>query len=302
MADKLDPFSGESDESSVETTVLHDAPEQIPINDDDDDDDSSPAVTPEDDIRRPTRREKKANRYRELREEVETLRKKLEERPPPPPPQYYQPPPQPERQSQQDELSPDLQRVYDESARLTQEYYRLDEDQQRSRLGEFQKKAAILDAQKQRIVASEAAAAMSEVAERNAGMRMVRTQNADIFNWKHPSAPHNAPPTGGAIFESIWKRMVWAENRPDTPDTMNEALAETRKYLKLGKSPSPSDSLKSRLTGAPRGGATSKEAPKSFPMTKEYKRLARAAYPHLSEDKAFQRWVQTTGRKLLEDD
>jgi hypothetical protein len=33
-------------------------------------------------------------------------------------------------------------------------------------------------------------------------------------------------------------------------------------------------------------------------MTKEYKRMARAAYPHMDEDKAYQRWANTVGKDL----
>ena len=301
MSGNSDPFDMESESSAdnVEETLLAEPTENVPIPDDDDD---SEDEAPSHHVERPSRKEKRLNRYRKLSEEVAQLKQQLAERqqtPPYIPPQYQEPQRQPSASQHDDDVSSELQAVYDQQRELQLRYAKLSDSERESRYDEFYRQAQKLDIEKNKLIARDTARIEAQRAQKQAQADLIRTQNADIFNWRPPGANPHSNPTGGAYFESVWKRMVLAEGKPDTYETMNAALAETRRVLKIGRSPSPSEGLKSKFGGAPRGGAA-KEAPKSFPMTKQYKRMARAAYPHLPEEKAIEKWVKTTGRDLLD--
>lgn len=78
-------------------------------------------------------------------------------------------------------------------------------------------------------------------------------------------------------------------------------MAETINQFKLGSKPPPTQTDRSRMSGIPSaGGGGGKSSSGGVAMTPEFRRMARAAYPDLSDAEAEKKWVNTTGKRLRE--
>ena len=91
---------------------------------------------------------------------------------------------------------------------------------------------------------------------------------------------------------------------PDSWDTMEAAAAETRRAFRMRPkgTPPPTAGEKRRFSGQSRGAAGAREdsgGSKLITPTKEMKRMAAAAYPHIKDPKKrIQKWVNGPGAKL----
>lgn len=287
MTIENDPFDGEELESGSDSGSGSD-PDVIELSDDGDDEEESP---------RPTRKEKKANRYRSLQEERDRLRAELEaERAQRmAAARYPQVTPAP---APKDDEDAELQAIYDEERLLQRTYASLSDEEKERKYDEYYDKAKKLEVRKLRTVAKTAGGSRPQTSE--VVREILRMQHSDVYN--HGADPTGQMPSAGeALHRSIWQRKLIVDKKPDTLETYNEAMEETRRTLRLptAKRPAPDTSFKAKLTGTPHGAtASSGSGPRTVKMTKEYKRMARAAYPHMDEDKAYQRWANTVGKDL----
>jgi hypothetical protein len=104
-----------------------------------------------------------------------------------------------------------------------------------------------------------------------------------------------------------YKRAL-REGKPDNPDTLRAAVIEAR-HQHLGvkpPAPKPTANAKAKFTGSGSGGQAGQrgaDAPKNVVMmTKEMKRMADAAYPHIEDNaKRWKTWAKTAGVKSMED-
>lgn len=103
---------------------------------------------------------------------------------------------------------------------------------------------------------------------------------------------------------SARRQQLLAEGKPDSVETIHEAIGDAKRHFKLGAQPRESSpSERSRLSGHPATGGSANAGPKKgdgIVMTRELQRIARAAYSHLKPEEADKKWAQTTGKKMRE--
>lgn len=96
-----------------------------------------------------------------------------------------------------------------------------------------------------------------------------------------------------------------ALGRPDTEDLLDESMAAARRQFGIqnGRRPSPDQATRQRYTGVPVGGGAngSGESSQKIVMTAPLRKLARLAYPKLSEREAYEKWAKGAGRRMLEE-
>lgn len=123
----------------------------------------------------------------------------------------------------------------------------------------------------------------------------VRNSNPDVFG----------NPRAVMTLQSIYYRKR-AQDRPDSRETLEEAIDETRKELRLGpyRNMPVSQNTKEKYTGVPRGmGTNANEAqPVQIKMDKHMRKMADAAFPHIKDqNKRYQQWANTAGREVIRD-
>lgn len=97
-----------------------------------------------------------------------------------------------------------------------------------------------------------------------------------------------------ALYTDYAYKRLRAEGKPDTIETARLAFEEARKTVlkKTPSAPRPTEAQRSRYTGQPNGAAPARGGeeggPKLIKMTKEMRRMADTAYPHIKDDK--KRW------------
>lgn len=102
-----------------------------------------------------------------------------------------------------------------------------------------------------------------------------------------------------------WARGEFSRRVAENPNIDREQLfdevVEGARRAILGKRPPPDQITRQRATGLSRGSMASSGAqPSSLQMTKGQRVIARAAYPKLSPEKAYQKWANENGRELVE--
>lgn len=264
---------------------------------DDDDDDDEPQRETVD--QRPSRKERRTNRFREMEEraaaaerKAQELEEKLERRlaefnqqraaPPPPPPELT------------------LQSVYKEQdelhAEYTEAYQRYQGNLPAHIQQQFTSRARDIDQKKLR------AAFAEEMGRRPAGpspedirMEVLKAKNVDVLGnqrtakWAH-----------GEYLKLL------SQGAPDNESTLEKACENARYEFKLGGRGAPTRENKARYTGqsASRGGSATEKSSGSvsIKMTKEYKKMADAFAPYITDErKRYQHWVNKVGRHLTEN-
>jgi hypothetical protein len=98
-------------------------------------------------------------------------------------------------------------------------------------------------------------------------------------------------------------QMAIAAGKPNSWDTAREVMATTMRAFRLGRPPPVDEATKRRYSGVGGGSnGAAGHAPGKFRMSKAHEKMAEGRYPNLPPDKAHQKWAQTIGKKILEDD
>lgn len=110
-----------------------------------------------------------------------------------------------------------------------------------------------------------------------------------------------ADPKATEIGGHIARRM-FAEGKPQTWETLDEAAEETRKLMNWKSArtpPKPSETTKAKFiaTGKGPGAGGSTNESKPIRITKKQATMAENAYPNLSPEKARQKWWNEVGKK-----
>lgn len=114
-------------------------------------------------------------------------------------------------------------------------------------------------------------------------------------------------PQGLAVTRSAFDMIVQAGKMPAGPEALRAAIAQARDILGIRKaapvrSRTENDSLRSRLGGAPRSAGGAPDKGSSVAMTRAMERIAKAAYPKLSQAEANKKWAQKHGRRFNEEE
>lgn len=108
-------------------------------------------------------------------------------------------------------------------------------------------------------------------------------------------------------FQGAFQQLM-ATGKPDDWNTIAEAAEAARKHFRMPskvKRPAPTPQQQQRLAAVPRGAGPRAEEPaqrRTIKMTKENKRMADEAFPHIKDQaKRHQKWANEVGPKLLDD-
>ncbi len=95
--------------------------------------------------------------------------------------------------------------------------------------------------------------------------------------------------------DSIWRAELVRLGRVPNQVETDRIFDQARRQFGLAVSPQPSAQVKARFSGTPQGARATngvvESTKKSYPMSKEYLRMARAAHPGKPDKVAFQLWV-----------
>jgi hypothetical protein len=211
----------------------------------------------------------------------------------------------------EDPFKPKLDSVHMRMRELAREYEALPAAEKAAKTAEYERKYQDLDTEKHEIIADRrfASAHAPQIREhvqvqnqqhdpqRAAQVAILKTEFADLV----PSHRPDGTPNGGTAkdynllrFWDAQVKMEMAKGRTEDIHLWRECAENTRVAFKLptakkkGTAP-PSSSERERFTGRAASGDATGERRSNAPLTKEEKKLARKAYPYLSEEKAYAR-------------
>lgn len=125
-----------------------------------------------------------------------------------------------------------------------------------------------------------------------------RTEQAQqVWVQKYPDVYNN--PNAFKYAQARFQQRV-ALGEATSNDMVDEIMNETLTTFKLGKKPAPSATERSRLTGIPSSGGGGSSARSGIAMNPSFERMAKAAYPELSDKDAIKKWVDGPGKRLRE--
>lgn len=123
-----------------------------------------------------------------------------------------------------------------------------------------------------------------------------RTEQAQqVWVQKYPDV-YNNPNAFRYAQARFQQRQALGEQTSN--DMVDEIMNETLTTFKLGKKPAPSATERSRLTGVPSAGSGGSSSRSGITMNPAFERMAKAAYPELSDKDAIRKWVDGPGRRL----
>lgn len=271
-----------------------------PEDDGDDDDDVEIDDTDEEPV---TRNERRQNRFREVAERAERAERAAEEMRA----QYQQLMQQQMQLMQQQATPPQQGKSFEDSYREVemelirlrgdysnrlQQYANAGRDMPQDELASYIDRNRDLEVRKQSLLSDNYIERNNlrpqQVDPRQQQIQMelavIRAQNADVFQ-NRVAALH---------VNYAYQRML-AEGKPDTIQTASAAIEEARRVVlkkgPAGSATQPSQAQKARFTGQSAGGsgpAREQGQPQRIVMTKDMRRMADAALPHIKDDK--KRW------------
>lgn len=121
-------------------------------------------------------------------------------------------------------------------------------------------------------------------------------QAQQVWASKYPEVYQN--PAAYQFAEATFRRRQ-ALGEKVSNDLVDEVMTEAMTTFKLGKKAAPSQSERARMSGLPAGGGGG-STPSTITLTPDMRRMAIAAYDHLSEQDAIKAWVAKTGKKMRE--
>ncbi len=267
----------------------------------DDDDDDEGTSEPE---QRPSRRERRRQRasgYNELKETNERLARELQET------RLAQQRMQGMLEAnlyrpQQQQGPHPLEQAVDEVLREQDEFYQsysanlpkmteVQREQAQARARELEKKkmAAVVRLENARMGVSQGPQPQQ--------IRQMAFQEQLNMRYSDIAADTKASEIGGHI-----ARRMFAEGKPQTWETLDEAAEETRRVMgwqSKTRAPKPTPRDQQRFTGTPKGpsggGGTKEAGP--IRISKKQAQMAENANPHLPAPKAHQKWWNEVGKK-----
>lgn len=292
--DDKDPKKPKGDEVPI------DPPEK----DDDDEAEAKPTETPEE---RESRRERRRERGR-LYKEAQELRERLErqER------EFADHRSRTDREMQilrmeravaqapkreeEDPVAKELDGVFAEEDALLARWGALTPEQQAANREEYVSKMRAIERKKGVAYAKAAIPKQQQAPQMDE-----RTVHQTILRGKYPKVYGDQRAL--AYAHSIYNAKV-ARGAVDSMDLADEVMRETMAEFGLGDPPDVSDAERRRHVSTPRGGRMgAAPKPRTIVMTKEYKEMANAAYPHIKDEKQrHAKWAQEVGPEILEAD
>lgn len=119
----------------------------------------------------------------------------------------------------------------------------------------------------------------------------IRNQYSDVYS--NPRAVQYA--------EGEYRKAI-ALGKKDGRETLDEAMNSARRAFRMAREPAPSESQRSRFSGAPRGRSGGEREPQTVRMTPELRSMANAKYSHLkNEDDRYKAWANNEGKRMLND-
>lgn len=300
-AEKLKGFDTEEDETPSEEQSTDD-----PVLDLEDEEDEEGDTEPE--VPRPTRKEKKASRTWMPREEKErlereTIEAKAQALAAQQAMQMFQQtlqrlPLGGQQQPQKDPADDELERIDEERLALEREYAsRMGDTTNKvtpDELEKFRKRAMKLDRRQTEVITARQVRGMNLAPQRNEQETIIRNYVAT----RYPEASQDQRALQWA--QSIQMQEV-ADGKPMwSSETIDKAMDAAERKFRLGKYKNgtpprePDPVLRDRLQSTPRSsnGAPAK-GQKSIVMTKEFRQMADAAYPHIKDErKRWARWAK----------
>lgn len=139
------------------------------------------------------------------------------------------------------------------------------------------------------------AAPSADDAMRQANIARVRAAHADILQ----------NPRGAQLFQARWALAI-AEGKPDNEDTMNAAADAARAQLGLSPKngrPAPTEATKRRLSAhSQSSGSREEEEGRPLTLTKEIRKMADMALPHIKDKKKrYEHYARTVGKELRKE-
>lgn len=278
---------------------LDGAPVEVPVEDPVEDDPDE-----ELDETEPSRRDKRAARganYRTMRERNAAnearaqLLQEENDRLRATPPQIQQPTqqqvaPTAHLEEQRDSIYKQQQSLFAEYNNKVAYYQRAKQQMPEAEYKDYEKRAATLDEQKTLILV--------DIREARTAPQRQMEQQQQLYRARAPDVFHNPR-------ASQWAGAYFSQKKAENPNIDSEALfeeaVEGARRAVLGKRPPPDQATRQRATGASRGAmASSSSSAPRVQMTPGMVKMAKAAYPKLSEKEAAQKWANKNGKQFLE--
>jgi hypothetical protein len=83
-----------------------------------------------------------------------------------------------------------------------------------------------------------------------------------------------------------------------TNEVVDEIMNETRVQFKLGGKPAPTVSERARMSGTASSGGGGGSSKEPITLSRDIRRIARAAYDDLPEEEAIKKWTAKTGKRM----
>lgn len=127
----------------------------------------------------------------------------------------------------------------------------------------------------------------------------IRQQTTARQQWeqKHPEVYSN--PRAYEYAEGRFKQRR-AMGETITNAVVDEIMEEAKVQFKLGGKPAPSASERARLSGTASSGSGGGGSKEPIALSKNMRKIAVAAYDHLSEEEAIKAWTAKTGKRMRE--
>jgi hypothetical protein len=122
-------------------------------------------------------------------------------------------------------------------------------------------------------------------------------QAQQVWVQKYPDVYQN--PKAFQYAQATYQRRK-ALGEVDSNDLVDDIMRETMTQFRLGAKPAPSATERSRMSGVPAAGSGGSSKPAGIVMNPAFERMAKAAYPELSDADAIKKWAQGTGKRLRE--
>lgn len=296
-AEKLKGFDTEEDETPEEESS---ADPVLNMEDDEEDDDEDEPPAP-----KPSRKEKKASRTWMPAEEKERLIREAaeakataaaNERAMAMLQQTLQRLPLGgQQQPQKDPTDDELERIDEDRLALEREYASRVNDTKnlitQDEMNQFRKRAMKLERRQTEVITNRTIRGMGVAPQRNEQETIIRNYVATRF----PEASQSAQALAWA--EGVQKQMMAEGKNAWSTEVIDAAMDSAEKRFKLGKyknstpKQEPDPVLRDRLQSTPRSANGSPlKGQKTITMTKEFRQMANAAYPHIKDEK--KRWAK----------
>lgn len=199
------------------------------------------------------------------------------------------------QQPQKDPADDELERIDDERLALEREFASRVNDTKnlitKEEQEQFRRRALKLERRQTEVITNKQVRGMGIAPQRNEQETIIRNYIATRF----PEASQSQQALNWA--EGVQKQMMAEGKQPWSTEVIDAAMDSAEKRFKLGKyknstpKQEPDPVLRDRLQSTPRSANGSPlKGQKTIVMTKEFRQMANAAYPHIKDEK--KRWAK----------